>query len=417
MAEIGSYALFVRLLPSVFLFWLAWAISRSPYKSTSNRLLSRFFLVVGAGFFLEFLAALLQPVSPGLAGAMSNLDAVAGVADPILLLLFSLTFPQLHPLRQSRLLWSSWTCAAALTLILSWTSPSQVAGLAQWESVAYVNGTYLLCFGVLLQSYLREQYRFRQRQLFFVVLGVGFVGLSRSTALFANLLLFYNLPLGLVAAGLGASLLILAIFLVACHILAPLTARRADVAFVWLLALLVGFSSAYFLVVQVDSAMVFRHTLDDQYFGLRWIVVGGILGYGMLRHQLFDFELRTRQAILFLVSMPIGLLAAFATALAVNPGTSITVARSAGLLVGIASTGAAYTSIGWVWGRLDPESEFPARERRIELYEATLEYALADAPWNLGERLFADTMREILGITAEEHERIVKRHSPKQTNP
>jgi len=410
MGEAASYALFVRLLPSVFLFWLAWAVSRSPYRSSSNRTLSLFFLVVGLGFLLEFMAELVQPISPWSADVLSGIGTLAGVVDPALLLLFSLSFPQVHPRRRSRVLWVSYGCAALATLIVSWNPSSRLALLTQWESVIYVNGTYLACFLVLLQGFLHEQYTFRKRQLFFVVLGVAFAGLSRSVAFFtfgfAHLLFAEFIVLSL-----AASLLLVLAFMLGVRMVRPRLALQANKVFAWVAVLLVGFSASLFLVLELDGLFGFGSLLVNQYFGLRWLVVGSVLGYGILRHQLFNFELRARQAVLFLVSLVIALLVAFAVALAVGPGTGITAARLAGLAAGAVVFGLAYVGLGLVWRRLGAGADLPVayQQRRVELYEAALEYALGGAQLSLGERLFADTLREALGITAEEHERILKR--------
>src|ERR1043165_1282819 len=129
MADIASYTLFVRLLPAVFLFWLAWVVARSPYRSRGNQLLTAFFGLVGLEFFLEFLAGLLQPLSSTSAGIAGFVNTVLGVADPPLLLLFSLSVPRPHRLLRSLGLWSAWA-AAGLAVLLLQVVP--VAGLSHW---------------------------------------------------------------------------------------------------------------------------------------------------------------------------------------------------------------------------------------------------------------------------------------------
>jgi hypothetical protein len=411
VAEISQYALFARLLPAVFVFWLAWAVSRNTYRSLGNRALRAFFLVVGVGFSMEFLAWFLQPVSSGLAGTASVLAAVSGVVDPLLLLLFSLAFPIPHPQLRSKVLWTACASCAGIVLLLLLVAPPP-PGLPSWVSAVYVNGTYLASFSILLRAYLRERYRFRGRQLFFVTIGVGFAGLSRSAAFFTDLPMhvFPAPTTDVLVLGLAASLLLTAILALACRALVGPAARRANPVFGWLVACLVGFSAIYFLIHELDAALGFNYTLDAQYFGFRWIGVGGILGYGILRYQLFDFELRTRQAVLVLGAIMVGLLTAFATALAITDSVSLTSARATGLVAGAVCSLVVYAILGWLWRRAPQGVELPRfRTRRIEIYEAALEYALAGAEWKLGEHLFADTLREVFDITQEEHRLIVER--------
>ncbi len=67
------------------------------------------------------------------------------------------------------------------------------------------------------------------------------------------------------------------------------------------------------------------------YFGYRWIAFALIAGYGMLRFQLFDFELRVNQAAGLLVAMPVALSAAFLAGGLASPGSQTPTSRGLAL--------------------------------------------------------------------------------------
>ena len=413
MAAIESYALLVRPVPTVFLFGLAWAVARSPYQSMANRLLVTLFSLLGLGFLLELLVDLTMPLSAQLAHLLQALVLTIGVVDPPVLLAFSLAFPDPRPALRSPTLWAASGAVALLVLYLALTAGRAGA----WAMTVYVDAMYLTSFGLLLRAYVRERHRFRERQLFFVVLGVGFAAVSRSAAvLFSHPV---RTPLGpaltFLLTGLGITLLLTGLFYAwARRLPAP---ARTRVLFRWLLAALLGFLAVHSLVLSLNELGL---RVSGQYFGLRWVVVGGILGYGILRYQLFDFELRARQAVIFLASLFVGSLTAFATALLVGDGSmGLTATRAVGLGVGVGATLLCYTLLTRLWRLAWPGTELPVRfrRRRIELYEAALEYALADTRWTLGDHLFAVTLREVFQITPEEHEQVVRRLSDPAPGP
>jgi len=410
MVELESYALFVRLLPCVFLLWLAWVVGRSAFPQGSSRWLGAFFTVVALGFFLQFLYRLFEPLG-GAAQGLVAFENVLGAIDPPILLAFSLAVLQSRWLR-APWVWIAYLVAGPASFFLSYAGAADAyPALKFWGPIAYVNVTYLVSFGLLLRAYLREPYKFRARQLFFVVVAVGFAAFSRSGALFFGGLRSadpgraFVLPSFLVEIGL------LVAFWATTRFLVPTAVRRSNAVYAWLFALLAAFAVAYYLVVLWDDLLGFHASLRVQYFGLRWLVVGGILGYGVVRHQLFDFGLRTRQAAAFLSAVAVGLAAAFIAATRAQAGgTPITGARAIGFAAGFAASLLTYHLVAWLWRRSRRGADLPAsyRHRRLELYEAALEFSLAHRDWTLAERLFADTLRDVFEITPEEHERVLK---------
>jgi hypothetical protein len=397
----------VRLVPAMFLAWLAWAVRRSPFKTAGNRILAAFLALVGLGFLLESLADL-AVFPPGAKGVLRAAVAAIGVVDPPLLLALGLAFPSPRPALRSPALWMAVAAAAGATVAARLLAPAAAAG---WASTAYVDAAYLAAFALLLRPYAQERQRVRERQAFFVVLGVGFAALSRAGGIFFEHAPARDQP----TAVLLSSLAIYA----ALSALAYAGLRRwgapeprARGLLLPLLGLLVAFSSVYYVLASVADP------LTSQWFALRWIVVGGVLGYGMLRHQLFDFELRTRQAVTFLASLAVGLLAGLAAADAVG-GDGLAAAQAAGLAVGVAGTALAYAAGRWGWRRLRPGDELPLayRQRRVELYQAALESSLAGAQLRLGEHLFAGTLRDVFAISQEEHEQVMARIAAQRPAP
>jgi hypothetical protein len=391
----------VRLVPATFLFWLAWAVQRSPYRTLGNRLLAGFLALVGLGFFLESLADFARHAAPGMGGVFRSAAIAAGIVDPPLLLAFGLAFPFARPALRSPALWLALAAAAGVTAAAMVVAPAGVGG---WVLTAYVDTAYIVAFALLLRSYAQEPPGLRERQLFFVVLGVGFAALSRVGGFFFEHALTRDQLTAILVSSLAGYLGLSVLFFVVLRRWG-VPGPRARGLFFPLLALLVAFSIVYY------PLFVFARPVSSQWFALRWIVVGGILGYGILRHQLFDFELRTRQAVTFLASLAIGLLAAIAAASAAEAGSNLAVAQIAGLATGVAVTALAYAAIAWGWRRLRPGDELPSayQQRRVELYQAVLEYSLAGAQLNLGEHLFAGTLREVFAISQEEHDEVMRK--------
>lgn len=399
----------VRLVPATFLFWLAWAVQRSPYKTAGNRFLEGFLALVGLGFFLESLADFAVYLSPDLSGFLRVAAAATGIVDPPLLLAFALAFPSGRPALRSMAVWISVAAAAGATAVALLVAPGGAGG---WALTVYVDAVYLAAFALLLHAYAQERLRSRERQVFFVVLGVGFAALSRLGGIFFEHAPTSDQPTVVLLSSLAIYLGFAALFFVGL-VRWGVPAPRARSLLLPLLGLLVAFSIMYYLLA------VFANPVSSQWFALRWIVVGGILGYGILRHQIFDFELRTRQAVTFLVSLAVGLLAALAAAEAAGASGSLSAAHAAGLATLVAVTALAYAAVTWGWRRLRPGDELPSayRQRRVELYQAALESSLAGAQLNLGEHLFAGTLREVFAISQEEHEEVMERIIAQQAAP
>jgi hypothetical protein len=397
-AETAAY---LRLLVPALVGWVAWAVARAPYQERPNRLLASFLLVIAVEFLLESVWLLFPPV-----GSARWAQFLLGLADPPLLLAYALTFPRPPPRWRPWAYVAAWTAAAAVFTAalaagndadLNFTRP----GWAAAHLVA-VDGAYLAAFLVLLRHFLGEPRRFLARQLGFVALGAGFVGLSRTAAAF--------LPGGLQMPGTNLGLAARGALLVAAAyaILALVawawgrTARRSPAPLMATLgAVLAGFLGAWIaLAAAAPGGFTF-------FFALRWVVFALIVGYGILRHQFFDFQAETGNTLAYLAA------AVAAVAVSARVGQAAAGAEAARHAAALAA-GAATLALGSLLlrqlGRLRPApSEVASRRRLLEIYEATLEYAIEPATWSGPQRRLVETLRDLFEVTPEEHERIVAR--------
>lgn len=423
-ASITYFTVFVRLLAPAVLIWLAWLIYRTPYQARSNRIPATFLSVVAAGFSLEFIweMATVRPAESTelTVYGLRSVQEFLGVLDPILLLAYAVIVAK--PLGRPRQKWLWVAYGTAAVLILAWSltflpprsHERESYEAFAWVQILYVNGTYLFAFVLLLHRYLTEDRRFFSRQLFFLALGVGFVALSRSLALFTGPFAppdpasrWWTIP------GRGFLMGLVILFLVlSVHRLVGRGDRRSPRR---LASAMIGLLGIFFLLWSLSyyvSTRTEATRLASYVYGLRWVFFALVVAFGILRHQLFDLELRLRQTIALLaallVAVPVGVAAGY---LASAAGASIAEGRLLGLAACLGFGVAAYVGAERTARLFLPRDADPAQSqrRKLEVYEATLEYALRKPSWSPSERRFVETFRDVLGISPEDHERVLER--------
>lgn len=401
----AAAAAYFRLLVPALVGWVAWAVACAPYQERSNRLLASFLLVIAVEFLLESVWILFEPV-----GAARWAQFLLGLVDPPLLLAYALTFPRPPPR------WRTWAYAAACAAAAAPLAVALAAGhdaflnytSRGWAAahLAAVDGAYLAAFLVLLRRFLGEPRRFLARQLAFVAVGAGFVALSRTAAAF--------LPGGLQLQGSrlemvgDGAILVLAAYaaLVLVAWLWGRTALRSPARLMAALGSLLGAFLATWAALAVASPDGF-----SLFFALRWVFFALVVGAGILRHQLFDVTAETWNGLSYLAAAVAGVLASALLGNALGAGPSSGAARGlAALAAGVAVLATAYPLLKALVRRLRLGRPETPRRILLELYEATLEYAIADGPPRTGaERQLAETLRELFEVSAEEHERVLSR--------
>lgn len=417
-------SVFVRVVSPIVLSWLAWVVGRAPTQVHTNRLFATFLGLLAFGFGAEFLWDFLTPAAPDLGRILRGIQLLAGLLDPPVLLAYALAFPRVRRALRSRTVWILYGAAAAGLWLwgLSFLSPHRMLdnpeyilyGLLQ---IVYVNGTYLAAFVLLVHGYAREDRRYLSRQLAFVCVGVGFAALSRSAAVFLFTVrawflgpdqTWYNPTL----PSLALSLLVLGLVAVLFRGAATPDGKPVSGLLRLLALLLTAFFIGWIGVWFLSFSLGVSGLLFSYFYSLRWIFVALVVGYGILRFQLFDFELRTRQAVRILASMGTALLVAIGTGLwGRGGGSDLMEARWLGLAVAAVTAAPLYWAVGralsFAWP--EPSGTDAVGARRLEIYEATLEYALLRPDWSEEERRFVETLREVFEISPTEHELVVAR--------
>lgn len=411
----------LRLVTPIVLAWIGWVVARAPFQPRANRILALFLFTLAAEFALSYLWLFFKV--PGEFSPLRRAEVVVGYLDPPLMLAYALAFPRRRPALRSLPLWGGYGLAGSYLAYhrLAVEADANLAFDDAWLKAAdlfYVNGTYLVGFWILLAGLALDERRFMIQQLRYLCVGFGFVTLSRSAAPFFDGLLPFPAapnPLGEVLGGSLLAAALLAILYVVFRVLFPAGRGRLDGV---LRAL--GLLLAVFFALGVSLSWFQTHPSSPfgfyaEFYHLRWIFFVMIVGYGVLQHQIFDLDLRVRQAALVLVSAAVGVaLSAFAHLEAANRGLSRMESRYASQFVGLGVAALLYAlarlAIRWMApARAVPEED---KGRRLEMYEATLEYAIGRREWNEEERRFVETLGEVFGITAEEHEAIVARLRP-----
>lgn len=407
-----TYRYHLSLLPVVFLGWLAAVVARLPQQRKANRLFAAFLLTVALGFAMEFLWGLFLHMDGPMRETFRTVQDVLGILDPPLLLAYAVA------VSRRRSPGAGYWCAYGLvggTLFFA----SRFGPGGDWQPIAslgYVNGTYLAAFAVLLAASAVETRRYMSRQLRFLAIGVGFIGLSRSGAIFYAGPSALALSSGFEIIG-AASLVSLAVLLLAWVIGSAL--KRSAAHKIGGLVLRLGVLMAVFFLcwlglIGVDTALGSTDTLGTfavGFYGYRWVVFAGVVGYGILRYQSFNLESALTQAGAFSISVPIGIVAAMVTGSSLSPDRPTAVAQASALVVFAATTIVVGLLARWFSSTLVAREAFEAgyRRRRLQVYEATLEYALEKPEWSEEERRLVESLKEVFEISPEEHRQIAER--------
>ncbi len=411
----------IKVAAAAFLLWLTTVMLRAPAKPRPNRILAAFLAVLALGFLLEYFVAVLWGIAPRMRNGIFLARSLVGLVDPPLLLAFALSLGAAPRRRRATMAWiASATTALGLAAILALYPPGvNASGELEFPTpallaeFAFVSVHYLLAYGLALDTYLGERRRFASDQLRFLSLAVGFAALSRLAAVYwafgSGTSLLH--PAHLVAVG-GFPLAALA--LAGVHVgfrtsHRPAARRLADHTR-GLAILLAVFFGSLVAVSGIELATDLRGVFTSQFFPSRWVVVALLMGLGILRHQLFDFELQARKAAALLAAVAAGIAVAFASTEA-GPalGLGLPGSKLLGLAGAVAAAGPVYLiAVRWAqwWGPASP-SYSAADQRRAEVYEALLEDAPEPRAWSESDALLFEALREVLEITPEQHQRAV----------
>jgi hypothetical protein len=425
--DLGPFVIFLRVIPAVLLLWLFVVVMRAPLQEQANRLFGLFLLVLATGFLLEFYWMVVS-YRPGIDGVPAvwvslasggrTVQSFLGVVDPPLLLAATLAYLGRWSILRKPGLW----VAYGLTGLAFWWERSVFAFFGgDWVNlthILYVNGTYLVSFLFLLRGCVSDHRRFVSRQLSFLAVAVGFAAFSRTGAFF-----LWDAPEALrMGTGLWTppvSMLVALGLVMVVYLGVSWRGgakwRSRGGMFGVIGALLVAFHGFWWMIWLLGAGAGWGMGLFTAFFSLRWIVVAGVMGYGSMRYQLFDFDFRVREAAAVmsatLVAVGVGMVAGALLHQGGQGGLGVFQARMTGIAVGVVVFYPAWvwTSalVRWFWPASDSVVRW--KKRRLEIYEATLEYALGKPDWSAAERRFVETLRHVFEVTPEEHDRVIMR--------
>lgn len=425
--DVVPFLYFIRVVPPVLLLWLAWIVHRTPFQELANRLFASFLFVISLGYLLEF-AWFTSNGGPIIVREVTReVQGLLGVLDPPLLLAASLAYLGRRSLLRNPWPWTVYLLAAAF---LWWETRAYHVGntvipldVALTLKALYVNGTYLLGFILLVKGAVEETHYYKRRQLGFLAVAVGFAALSRSGVLFVPggpSVMLLGSP-GTIFASLAVASVLYLIIWGTFRITLPRQRDGFETLFVVLGALVLAFHVLWLLSFATDKAIGEAvTTLHHTHYPMRWVVFAAIMGYGSLRFQLFDFDLRLRQALALGAATfsAVAVAMTSATLLWDGPagGTSLLEARLAGIMAGILTIVPLWWMIMHGTRRLLPVADAVVawQKRRLEVYEATIEHTVDKPSWDPAERRFVETLREVFEVTSEEHEQVVARLRARQ---
>lgn len=332
------------------------------------------------------------------------------VFDPLALLYFASIFPRRNALHRPRVLVPFALVGLALLAVnvltpapaplpyLNQGQPVGPFGSGPWRVVllTYMLAAYALATHALARDLVHgdagELTRRRGRLLLVgmsaaVFARIGLV-LEDLYPLYDNRSLLWMRPAE-AAVALGAALLFFALV----RRDAP-PERRPDVAWVqrWTLALL-GLIVVVWFLAPLASLLgvrgepfspsdIFFGTMERTRFSIRWLLFGLIVGYSLLRYQLFDLSTRARRlaaeglvatALFAAFAGLAALLATRASPLLASPYLLLLSAVAASVVV-IKGYDALRVRVGPLWKQTDAEA---VRLRKLEVYRAAAEDAYA----------------------------------------
>lgn len=355
------------------------------------------------------------------------------IFDPITLLYFASVYPRRNRLHRAAILVPFALVALAL-LAIDVLLPFQIGAISPGQQVGpfasnavrsaltlYMLAAYVLALGGLLELLWSGGVTRQRAKLLLIGLGIAVftrVGLTLedfpANAWVSSVSPLMPAPNVLIVRTIEL-LLSLAAFYVFYRILGPrappeargtiAAVRRATFLGVLGVGLLVWIPAP--LMATIDGSTTYAMSIhplplrvvERMRYSARWLVFGSVVGYSILRFQLFDLSSRARRAVLH-TSLLITLLSAFAIVASVMATSIANVARPELLLVlaVAASTAillayeAAKSRVGRHLREPDPTE---VRARKMDVYRAA-----AEATPEQTERL--EALREELGLTAEE---------------
>lgn len=415
-------------------------VLRTGVRKPANQYFALFMLLIAGNFLTAFAHRGLLATDASAGRLFSRIALQFLLFDPAVLLAFTLLYPRRDPR------FDQWSVRAAIALPPLLLTAAHLAlpgaflddgfrrrgepdlpGMALVET--YVLAFYLASLARLLGSFRHERSLVVRGQLALLVVGFGVAIVPRVALAMIPIL---DALLGGLAPPIhmyvrvGAALLVLAAaYAYTTRGLGPEEApsvRRALRA----MSLLVGAILATWVLIETTGRWLERSGADPStwralvaylnayVFSLRWIVFGLVVGYALLRYQLFDVDTRMRRvARLAAAATVLGLLAggAIAAGAILKP---LAVTADPGTLLAL-FTLVVVAPLAARWASREVDRRLPAaptgrearQARRLEVYRAALEGAMrgGEVPAEATDELTA--LRRDLGITDEQGEVLV----------
>lgn len=378
-------------------------LAAAPRRAT-NRFFAFFLALVAANFAFNYLAAYGNSVldREPLVHVMRRLAEVVLVLDPAVLVYFASLFPRRRAFAASVGRALGLFVPAAVLMVFAVTVPAGGLGASVSPYVvareAYLVVYYLVALGLIAEAWRLERDASRRRMMRLLTIAFAVMVLPRIGPAVQSFGVGWS-PIAFVVT-FGA-------FFVAWAYLAYMA--RGDPTFareVHRTAAVTGGLVALVVATWVPAV------LFDLQVGLvyssRWVVFGALVSYAILRHQVFDIDLRlARGATVAMVGLVVA--AAF---FAVHTGVRMAAPTLAepgpsffGALVGVGITVPAFRLVKAAAAPLVPqgaEASVWLHRRKLEVYGAALATVMEEGRDPESDRELA-RMRKDMGLSQREH--------------
>lgn len=426
---------------------LALVVLRASPRKPANQFFALFMALLGvnfaAGFFHE------GYLLGGDAAGVRLTDRVmwqALLLDPAALLYFALLYPRRDPrLGRPGLVLALGLPALLFTglhLAAPWLFAPPLPGAAEpavgdaaralyrFPVILYMAAYYLAAFGLLLRNYLREESPILRDQRGLFALGLGVAVFPR-----IGLIPYLELPVELPLDALRLNRFLVQTATAMLPLLGAwawarmATAERqtqVDRVFVAMAGMVLAIMSLWLLTTPLLSWVAGGSFVPKVVFGLRWVFFGAIVGYALLKYQVFDVELRTKRwtgrgaAVAALAAVALAVQHASAAALPGNLPLALAAAGGMVVLAAWPVRRGADRLAARVFPAAQPGDEAYLHACRVEVYWAHLEEALGRGEPDPAEARFLEQLRERLDISEREHqalEHLVRRRSGPGPHP
>lgn len=416
----------VQLVVAAVAAALALLVLRADPRKPANQFFALFMLLIAGNFLADFVAKGFD-----LGGDVRTQHLLERVAyqfllfDPAAMVYFAMLYPRRDPRLDRPLVLG---LIAAPTLLLTalhlvvpgvfveppGSGEGSLGGLRPWFRglvELYLACFYLASFTLLLRHFAREDSPIFRSQFTLFLAGFGVAILPRISlaAEQSPLSPLLSHPWNIVARVTPPVALFAAYWIYARRLVPPARLPEMRRPFA-LMGVMVGLTVAVLVLASLDLGAVLpaANFMSRLTYSFRWIIFGSVVGYALLRYQVFDVELRTkrwtRRAAALAGFGAAALLAGLLVA-SVAPGNTLALAGSEAVLLAafaLPILRSADRLASKVFPGASQDSDY-LYARKVEVYRANLEEALADGVIDPSEAAFLADLRRSLGISDREH--------------